>query len=218
MIPISWIVPQKLLQDTLVNIRSKILGKIDLKNAITLCRLTSVFHTSYSSVYVSFSSDKVNSFINTSFSARWLFLYQKDSNVPQISTGYLAHRQYTAPPPSPLPHGCILSPTWLYTTLRPKNKKKKQQKHGWQISLTQLWVSISETCWHWLYQWNEEQWLSFKRGSLGVLVHWCHDWLIDYNDKNWFTGAVFDLLSEKPEQEQVSYNVPEWFTPHMNWM
>ena len=101
MIPISWIVFQKLLQDTLVNIRSKILGKIDLKNAITLCRLTSVFHTSYSSVYVSFSSDKVNSFINTSFSARWLFLYQKDSNVPQISTGflcgYLAHRQYTAP-------------------------------------------------------------------------------------------------------------------------
>ena len=221
MIPISWIVFQKLLQDTLVNIRSKILGKIDLKNAITLCRLTSVFHTSYSSVYVSFSSDKVNSFINTSFSARWLFLYQKDSNVPQISTGflcgYLAHRQYTAPP-SPLPHGCILSPTWLYTTLRPKNKNKKQKKHGWQISLTQLWVSISETCWHWLYQWNEEQWLSFKRGSSGVLVHWCHDWLIDYNDKNWFTGAVFDLLSEKPEQEQVSYNVPEWFTPHMNWM
>ena len=112
MIPISWIVFQKLLQDTLVNIRSKILGKIDLKNAITLCRLTSVFHTSYSSVYVSFSSDKVNSFINTSFSARWLFLYQKDSNVPQISTGflcgYLAHRQYTAPSPSP-------PPTWLYT-------------------------------------------------------------------------------------------------------
>ena len=105
MIPISWIVFQKLLQDTLVNIRSKILGKIDLKNAITLCRLTSVIHTSYSSVYVSFSSDKVNSFINTSFSARWLFLYQKDSNVPQISTGflcgYLAHRQYTAPPPPP---------------------------------------------------------------------------------------------------------------------
>ena len=223
MIPISWIVFQKLLQDTLVNIRSKILGKIDLKNAITLCRLTSVFYTSYSSVYVSFSSDKVNSFINTSFSARWLFLYQKDSNVPQISTGflcgYLAHRQYTASPPPPShmavycpQHGCILpSP--------PKTKqKKKQKKHGWQISLTQLWVSISETCWHWLCQWNEEQWLSFKRGSSGVLVHWCHDWLIDYNDKNWFTGAVFDLLSEKPEQEQVSYNVPEWFTPHMNWM
>ena len=122
-------------------------------------------------------------------------------------------------------HGCILSPTWLYTIPNmvvyyppPQNKKKKQKKHGWQISLTQLWVSISETCWHWLYQWNEEQWLSFKRGSSGVLVHWCHDWLIDYNDKNWFTGAVFDLLSEKPEQEQVSYNVPEWFTPHMNWM
>lgn len=146
MIPISWIVFQKLLQDTLVNIRSKILGKIDLKNAITLCRLTSVFHTSYSSVYVSFSSDKVNSFINTSFSARWLFLYQKDSNVPQISTGflcgYLAHRQYTAPTPPPPQRGCILSPTWLYTTLRPKNKNKKQKKHGWQISLTQLWVSI----------------------------------------------------------------------------
>ena len=218
----SWIVFQKLLQDTLVNIRSKILGKIDLKNAITLCRLTSVFHTSYSSVYVLFSSDKVNSFINTSFSARWLFLYQKDSNVPQISTGflcgYLAHRQYTAPTPPPPPnvavyypqHGCILPSA-------PKTKKK-QKKHGWQISLTQLRVSISETCWHWLYQWNEQQWLSVKRGSSGVLVHWCHDWLIDYNDKNWFTGAVFDLLSEKPEQEQVSYNVLEWFTPHMNWM
>ena len=131
MIPISWIVFQKLLQDTLVNIRSKILGKIDLKNAITLCRLTSVFHTSYSSVYVSFSSDKVNSFINTSFSARWLFLIhiQKDSNVPQISTGflygYLAHRQYAAPPPPQ--HGCILSPTWLYTTLPPKNKTKNKK-------------------------------------------------------------------------------------------
>ena len=141
----SWIVFQKLLQDTLVNIRSKILGKIDLKNAITLCRLTSVFHTSYSSVYVSFSSDKVNSFINTSFSARWLFLYQKDSNVPQISTGflcgYLAHRQYTAPPPSPLPHGCILSPTWLYTTLRPKNKKKKQKK-TWLTNFFDSTVSV----------------------------------------------------------------------------
>ena len=127
MIPISWIVFQKLLQDTLVNIRSKILGKIDLKNAITLCRLTSVFHTSYSSVYVSFSSDKVNSFINTSFSARWLFLYQKDSNVPQISTGYLAHRQYTAPPPPPShmavyypQHGCILPSA-------PKTKKKNNK-------------------------------------------------------------------------------------------
>lgn len=131
MIPISWIVFQKLLQDTLVNIRSKILGKIDLKNAITLCRLTSVFHTSYSSVYVSFSSDKVNSFINTSFSARWLFLYQKDSNVPQISTGflcgYLAHRQYTAPPLPP--------PTWLYTIPNmvvyypPPQKQKKNKKN-----------------------------------------------------------------------------------------
>lgn len=139
--------------------------------------------------------------------------YPQASSVATLPTGSILPS-----PPSPLPHGCILSPTWLYTTLRPKNKKKKQQKHGWQISLTQLWVSISETCWHWLYQWNEEQWLSFKRGSSGVLVHWCHDWLIDYNDKNWFTGAVFDLLSEKPEQEQVSYNVPEWFTPHMNWM
>ena len=128
----SWIVFQKLLQDTLVNIRSKILGKIDLKNAITLCRLTSVFHTSYSSVYVSFSSDKVNSFINTSFSARWLFLYQKDSNVPQISTGflcgYLAHRQYTAPPPLP-------PPTWLYTIPNmvvyypPPQKQKKNKKN-----------------------------------------------------------------------------------------
>lgn len=127
----SWIFFQKLLQDTLVNIRSKILGKIDLKNAITLCRLTSVFHTSYSSVYVSFSSDKVNSFINTSFSARWLFLYQKDSNVPQISTGflcgYLAHRQYTAPTPSP--------PTWLYTIPNmvvyypPPQKQKKNKKN-----------------------------------------------------------------------------------------
>ena len=120
------------------------------------------------------------------------------------------------PPPSHMAvyypqHGCILPSA-------PKTKKKKQKKHGWQISLTQLWVSISETCWHWLYQWNEEQWLSFKRGSSGVLVHWCHDWLIDYNDKNWFTGAVFDLLSEKPEQEQVSYNVLEWFASHMNWM
>ena len=202
MIPISWIVFQKLLQDTLVNIRSKILGKIDLKNAITLCRLTSVFYTSYSSVYVSFSSDKVNSFINTSFSARWLFLYQKDSNVPQISTGflcgYLAHRQYTALPPLP-------PPTWLYTIPNMVVYYPPPQKQN-------------KTCWHWLYQWNEEQWLSFKRGSSGVFVHWCHDWLIDYNDKNWFTGAVFDLLSEKPEQEQVSYNVPEWFTPHMNWM
>ena len=130
MIPISWIVFQKLLQDTLVNIRSKILGKIDLKNAKTLCRRTSVFNTSYSSVYVSFSTDKVNSFISTSFSAQWLFLYQKDSNVPQISTGflcgYLAHRQYTAPPPPPShmavyypQHGCILpsapktKKTWL---------------------------------------------------------------------------------------------------------
>ena len=130
MIPISWIVLQKLLQDTLVNIRSKILGKIDLKNAKTLCRRTSVFNTSYSSVYVSFSTDKVNSFISTSFSAQWLFLYQKDSNVPQISTGflcgYLAHRQYTAPPPPPShmavyypQHGCILpsapktKKTWL---------------------------------------------------------------------------------------------------------
>ena len=131
MIPISWIVFQKLLQDTLVNIRSKILGKIDLKNAITLCRLTSVFHTSYSSVYVLFSSDKVNSFINTSFSARWLFLYQKDSNVPQISTGflcgYLAHRQYTAPTPPPPnmavyypQHGCILPSA-------PKTKKKTKK-------------------------------------------------------------------------------------------
>ena len=144
MIPISWIVFQKLLQDTLVNIRSKILGKTDLKNAMTLCRLTSVFHTSYSSVYVSFSSDKVNSFINTSFSARWLFLYQKDSNVPQISTGflcgYLAHRQYTAPP-SPLPHGCILSPTWLYTTLPPKNKKKKTKK-TWLTNFFDSTVSV----------------------------------------------------------------------------
>lgn len=138
--------------------------------------------------------------------------YPQASSVATLPTGSIL------PPPSPLPHGCILSPTWLYTTLRPKNKTKNQKKHGWQISLTQLWVSISETCWRWLYQWNEEQWLSFKRGSSGVLVHWCHDWLIDYNDKNWFTGAVFDLLSEKPEQEQVSYNVPEWFTPHMNWM
>ena len=117
----SWIVFQKLLQDTLVNIRSKILGKTDLKNAMTLCRLTSVFHTSYSSVYVSFSSDKVNSFINTSFSARWLFLYQKDSNVPQISTGSIL------PPPPP--------PTWLYTIPNmvvyyppPQEQNKKKNK------------------------------------------------------------------------------------------
>lgn len=138
--------------------------------------------------------------------------YPQASSVATLPTGSIL------PPPLP-------PPTWLYTVPNmvvyyppPQKEKKKQKKHGWQISLTQLWVSISETCWHWLCQWNEEQWLSFKRGSSGVLVHWCHDWLIDYNDKNWFTGAVFDLLSEKPEQEQVSYNVPEWFTPHMNWM
>ena len=141
----SWIVFQKLLQDTLVNIRSKILGKIDLKNAITLCRLTSVFHTSYSSVYVSFSSDKVNSFINTSFSARWLFLYQKDSNVPQISTGflcgYLAHRQYTAPPLPP--------PTWLYTIPNmvvyyppPQKPKKKKKKKTWLTNFFDSTVSV----------------------------------------------------------------------------
>ena len=140
----SWIVFQKLLQDTLVNIRSKILGKTDLKNAMTLCRLTSVFHTSYSSVYVSFSSDKVNSFINTSFSARWLFLYQKDSNVPQISTGflcgYLAHRQYTAPTPPPPnmavyypQHGCILPSA-------PKTKKK--QKKTWLTNFFDSTVSV----------------------------------------------------------------------------
>ena len=141
----SWIVFQKLLQDTLVNIRSKILGKIDLKNAITLCRLTSVFHTSYSSVYVSFSSDKVNSFINTSFSARWLFLYQKDSNVPQISTGflcgYLAHRQYTAPPPLP-------PPTWLYTIPNmvvyypPPQKQKTKKKKTWLTNFFDSTVSV----------------------------------------------------------------------------
>ena len=111
MIPISWIVLQKLLQDTLVNIRSKILGKIHLKNAKTLCRLTSVFNTSYCSVYVSFSTDKVNSFISTSFSAQWLFLYQKDSNVPQ--------NYPQASSVATLPTGSILPPlpppTWLYT-------------------------------------------------------------------------------------------------------
>ena len=137
--------------------------------------------------------------------------YPQASSVATLPTGSIL-----PPPPPPNmavyypQHGCILPSA-------PKTKKNKK-KHGWQISLTQLWVSISETCWHWLYQWNEQQWLSVKRGSSGVLVHWCHDWLIDYNDKNWFTGAVFDLLSEKPEQEQVSYNVLEWFTPHMNWM
>ena len=130
MIPISWIVPQKLLQDTLVNIRSKILGKIDLKNAKTLCRLTSVFNTSYSSVYVSFSTDKVNSFISTSFSVQWLFLYQKDIAMclryPQASSVATLPTGSILPPPPPLPlQGCILSPTWLYTTLPPPPKKKK---------------------------------------------------------------------------------------------
>ena len=133
MIPISWIVLQKLLQDTLVNIRSKILGKVDLTNAITLCRLTSVFNTSYSSVYVCFSTDNVNSLISTSFSAWWLFLYQKDSNVPQISTGFLCSvatlptgsiLPSSSPPPPPYmavyypQHGCILPP-------RPSKKKKE---------------------------------------------------------------------------------------------
>ena len=139
--------------------------------------------------------------------------YPQASSVATLPTGSILP---PPPPPSHMAvyypqHGCILPSA-------PKTKKKNKKKHGWQISLTQLWVSISETCWHWLYQWNEQQWLSVKRGSSGVLVHWCHDWLIDYNDKNWFTGAVFDLLSEKPEQEQVSYNVLEWFPPHMNWM
>ena len=145
MIPISWVVLQKLLQDTLVNIRSKILGKIDLKNAITLCRLTSVFHTSYSSVYVCFSTDNVNSLISTSFSAWWLFLFQKDSNVPQISTGFLCSvatlpTGSILPPSSPLPlppQGCILSPTWLYTTLPSPPKKKT-----WLTNLFDSTVSV----------------------------------------------------------------------------
>ena len=143
MIPISWIVFQKLLQDTLVNIRSKILGKIDLKNAKTLCRLTSVFNTSYSSVYVSFSTDKVNSFISTSFSAQWLFLYQKDIAMclryPQASSVATLPTGSILPPPPPFPsQGCILSPTWLYTTLPPPQKKIKT----WLTNLFDSTVSV----------------------------------------------------------------------------
>ena len=52
--------------------------------------------------------------------------YPQASSVATLPTGSIL----LPPPPPPPPHGCILSPTWLYITLRPKNKKKKQKKHG----------------------------------------------------------------------------------------
>ena len=45
--------------------------------------------------------------------------YPQASSVATLPTGSILPS-----PPSPLPHGCILSPTWLYTTLPPKNKTK----------------------------------------------------------------------------------------------
>ena len=61
--------------------------------------------------------------------------YPQASSVATLPTGSIL------PSPSPLPHGCILSPTWLYTTLRPKNKKKKTKK-TWLTNFFDSTVSV----------------------------------------------------------------------------